>query len=167
MSQCVSTALWDPPVLEGCSSLLQGTHPQLNRICLCASGLASLAPVFSFIMSFFDSRISLQGSSEVVRGFSESLQCSKVILDAPGLAFKPLGELSRSKMSFHSSMVDLQGSYKSIYCSRVTLHCSSISLQRSGWATIAPWWSHMDMEWGQHDFGSIMFHFWIPSYTVQ
>jgi hypothetical protein len=40
-------------------------------------------------MSFFDSRISLQGSSEVIQGSSESLQCSKVILDAPELAFKP------------------------------------------------------------------------------
>jgi hypothetical protein len=38
-------------------------------------------------MSFFDSRISLQGS--LIQGSSESLQCSKVILDAPELAFKP------------------------------------------------------------------------------
>jgi hypothetical protein len=119
-------------ITAGWLFIAPGYSSIVYRICFFASGLASPASDSNFIMSFFVSRISLQGFSESIQGSSESLQCSEVILDAPGLAFKPTGELSPYKMSLYSSMVNLRGFNKSIYCSRVTLYCSSTSLKSSG-----------------------------------
>jgi len=169
MSQCVSIASRKPPVLQCGSLLLQSSvsiHSYIEFACLLQVPPRQILtqPHNEFLL-LQDKPPGLQWGCSRLKWEPPVLQgdpqCSKNSLSSLGWAF----------MIYWVSIAPWWTSTSPRWASTVLLQgysiCSSTSFQRSGWASIALWRFHMDLEWGQGDFGSIMFHFQTPRIAFQ